>query len=182
MMARRSRPVRPDAAIGLFSRGRAIRSVLSMTDTATAPAAPHLDEAQIAHLRGRLAWETDASDVHAAQDGGERFVLVDTRGDLAWAQGRAVGAVHLPTAAIAERAAAEIPLDVPVVVYCWGPGCNGSTKAALAFALQGYRVREMIGGFEYWAREGYPVETDAGRIHRPVDALTAPTAGVACDC
>ncbi|MGN6325304.1 rhodanese-like domain-containing protein [Pseudolysinimonas sp.] len=141
-----------------------------------------LDADHIAHLRRRLEWETDASDVHAAQEAGERFVLVDTRGDAAWAQGRAVGAIHLPTARIAEDAAAEIPIDVPVVVYCWGPGCNGATKAALAFALQGYRVREMIGGFEYWAREGYPVETDGGRIHRAPDPLTAPTAGVACDC
>jgi rhodanese-related sulfurtransferase len=144
--------------------------------------APALDADHIAHLRHRLEWETDASDVHAAQEAGERFVLVDTRGDAAWAQGRAVGAVHLPTARIAEDAAAAIPLDMPVVVYCWGPGCNGSTKAALAFALQGYRVREMIGGFEYWAREGYPVEADAGRVHRAVDPLTAPTAGVSCEC
>jgi rhodanese-related sulfurtransferase len=150
-----------------------------MTDTVAAPA---IDAAHVEHLRRRLAWETDPSDVHAAQEAGERLVLVDSRGDLAWAQGRAVGAVHLPTALIAERAPAEIPLDMPVVVYCWGPGCNGSTRAALAFALLGYRVREMIGGLEYWAREGYPVESDAGRLHRPVDELTAPSAGVACDC
>jgi rhodanese-related sulfurtransferase len=149
-----------------------------MTDTL----APVVDEAHVAHLRNRLAWETDPSDVHAAQETGERFVLVDSRGDLAWAQGRIVGAVHLPTAQIADRAPVEIPLDMPVVVYCWGPGCNGSTRAALAFALLGYRVREMIGGYEYWAREGYPVEGDAGRIARPVDALTAPSAGVTCDC
>jgi rhodanese-related sulfurtransferase len=150
-----------------------------MTDTLIAPTA---DTAQIEHLRRRLAWETDASDVHAAQEAGERFALVDSRGDLAWAQGRVVGAVHLPTAQIAERAADEIPLDTSVVVYCWGPGCNGSTRAALAFALLGYQVREMIGGFEYWVREGYPVENDSERIHRPVDALTAPAAGVTCDC
>lgn len=157
-----------------------------MTDapvlSAVADPSPPVDAEHIAHLRARIAWETDASDVHAAQEAGERFVLVDTRGDLAWAQGRAVGAVHLPTATITERAASAIPIDMPVVVYCWGPGCNGSTKAALAFALLGYRVREMIGGFEYWAREGYPVESDAGRVHRLVDALTAPTAGVSCDC
>ena len=150
--------------------------------TAALPAAPVLDADHIAHLRNRLAWESDASDVHAAQEAGDRFVLVDTRSDAAWAQGRAVGAVHLPTARIAAEASALVPLDVPVVVYCWGPGCNGSTKAALAFALLGYRVREMIGGFEYWAREGYPVDDDAGRVHRQVDALTAPTSGVACDC
>ena len=47
---------------------------------------------------------------------------------------------------------------VPVVTYCWGPGCNGATKAALALSQLGYRVREMIGGIEYWIREGHPVE------------------------
>lgn len=61
---------------------------------------------------------------------------------------------------------------MPVVTYCWGPGCNGSTRAALEFAKLGYEVKEMLGGFEYWAREGYPVETDRGRIVRAKDPLT----------
>jgi rhodanese-related sulfurtransferase len=90
--------------------------------------------------------------------------------------------VHLPTARIAEEALATIPLDVPVVVYCWGPGCNGGTKAALAFARAGYAVREMLGGFEYWAREGMPVETDDGPLVRAADPLTAPVSAVVCDC
>jgi hypothetical protein len=38
----------------------------------------------------------------------------------------------------------------------------------------------MIGGFEYWAREGLPVETADG-VRRPeVDPLTAPV--VSCGC
>jgi hypothetical protein len=42
-------------------------------------------------------------------------------------------------------------------------------------------VREMIGGFEYWVREGLPVETADG-VHRgEVDRLTAP-AGITCGC
>jgi rhodanese-related sulfurtransferase len=70
---------------------------------------------------------------------------------------------------------------MPVVVYCWGPGCNGATKAALAFAALGHPVREMIGGFEYWAREGLAVETADG-VQRPViDPLTAPIPA-ACGC
>jgi 3-mercaptopyruvate sulfurtransferase SseA len=68
------------------------------------------------------------------------------------------------------------------VVYCWGPGCNGSTRAALAFALLGYEVKEMIGGYEYWAREGYPIEGAAGRIEHPLDPLTAPVGAITCDC
>ncbi|OZB76843.1 MAG: sulfurtransferase [Microbacterium sp. 14-71-5] len=136
----------------------------------------------IAHFSGKLAFETDASDVHADQEGGARFVLVDSRGESAWAQGRIVGAVHMPTAQIAARASEEIPTDLPVVTYCWGPGCNGSTRAALEFAKLGYRVREMIGGFEYWAREGYPVENDHGPVVRAKDPLTAPLDAITCDC
>lgn len=136
----------------------------------------------VAHFAARLRFETDASDVRAAQVAGDRFVLVDSRGDAAWAQGRAVGAIHLPTARIAADAAATIPEDLPVVVYCWGPGCNGATKAALALAQQGYAVRELLGGFEYWAREGLPVETDEGPVLRAPDPLTAPVASITCDC
>ena len=139
-------------------------------------------EAAIEHFAAKLRYETDASDVAAALAAGERLVLVDTRGHAAWHQGHAAPALHLPTAEIAERAPQEIPLGTPVVVYCWGPGCNGSTKAALAFSRLGYEVREMIGGFEYWAREGYEVRDDAGRVIRPVDALTAPLDSDDCDC
>jgi rhodanese-related sulfurtransferase len=67
------------------------------------------------------------------------------------------------------------------VTYCWGPGCNGATKAALEFAKLGYPVKEMIGGFEYWAREGLPVETSGGIERRSTDPLTAPL-GIACAC
>ena len=130
----------------------------------------------------KLRFETDPSDVKAAMDAGERFVLVDTRGDEAWSQGRIQGAVHLPTAEIAERAASVIPPGTPVVVYCWGPGCNGSTRAALAFSRLGYDAREMIGGFEYWAREGLPVIDDLGLIDRAPDPLTAPSGAIDCAC
>ncbi len=135
----------------------------------------------IAHFEAKLQFETDASDVHAAFAAGDRFVLIDSRGHDAWHQGRIPGAVHMPTAMITE-AAASIPLDMPVVVYCWGPGCNGSTKAALQFARLGYQVREMIGGFEYWAREGLGIENDDGSIERTIDELTSPASSVSCDC
>ncbi len=126
------------------------------------------------HFARKLDFETDPSDVHAALAAGEEFVLVDSRGAAAWAQARIPGALHLPTAQIADRAAELIPPGTPVVVYCWGPGCNGSTRAALQFSLLGYPVREMIGGFEYWAREGLGIENDEGPVEQQADALTTP--------
>ncbi|MDP9027223.1 MAG: rhodanese-like domain-containing protein [Actinomycetota bacterium] len=161
-----------------------------MTTTATATTATTARDAAVEHFAAKLRYETDPSDVAAAQTAGDRFVLVDTRGHVAWQQGRAAGAIHLPTGEISARAASEIPLDAPVVVYCWGPGCNGSTKAALHFSRLGYEVRELIGGFEYWAREGLPVVDDAGPVLRPVDELTGPRVSsstssdgvIGCDC
>ena len=124
----------------------------------------------LSYFSAKLAHETDASDVYAAQKDGDRFVLVDVRSDEAWAQGRITGAVHLRRQEIAERAPAEFDPSVPVVVYCWSPGCNAGTKAAIEFAKLGYAVREMIGGYEYWIREGQPIENDGGPLPRVFDA------------
>ncbi|WP_219416463.1 rhodanese-like domain-containing protein [Pseudonocardia nigra] len=128
----------------------------------------------VAFFAAHLAFQTDVSDVHAGLATGDPgFVLVDTRSTAAWDQGHVPQAVHLPTADLPG------PLDpaVPVVTYCWGPGCNGATRAALALARRGFAVREMIGGIEYWIREGFPVETATGPACRLADPLTAP-----CGC
>jgi rhodanese-related sulfurtransferase len=108
--------------------------------------------------------------------------VVDTRNDAAWTQGHLPGARHLPGREIAERAADLVPHGALVVTYCWGPGCNGATRGALAFARLGYQVKEMIGGYEYWVREGFAVRTATGMMVRPADALTAPRAAVDCAC
>lgn len=127
----------------------------------------------LTYFTAKLEHETDPSDVFEAQRAGEEFVLVDVRSSDAWAQGHAVGAIHLPRPEIASRATAEIDRDAEIIVYCWSPGCNGGTRAAIEFAKLGYRVREMIGGFEYWAREGYPVANANGPLPRTYDPLVA---------
>lgn len=123
------------------------------------------------------------ADVAASLDSGEPgFVVVDSRGLAAWAQGRVPGAIHLSNAQVRARARTVLDPAVPVVTYCWGPGCDGATRSALALAQLGYRVKEMLGGIEYWIREGFPVETDSGLTRRPVDALTAPATAATCQC
>jgi rhodanese-related sulfurtransferase len=129
----------------------------------------------IAWFEARLAFQTDVSDVQAALAGGEPgFTLVDTRDLAAWRQGHIPGAVHLPRAMIPVRGDRVLDRARPVVAYCWGPGCDGATKAALELARRGYAVREMIGGIEYWIREGFTVQTADGPVTRPADPLTAP--------
>ncbi|WP_041289133.1 rhodanese-like domain-containing protein [Kribbella flavida] len=143
---------------------------------------PAAAQTAAAHFAGRLAFETDPSDVAADIGAGVTgWVLVDSRSQESWDQGHVPGALHLPTREIAARAASVVPAGAAVVTYCWGPACNGGTKAALEFAKLGYPVKEMIGGFEYWTREGLPVETSEGITRRPVDPLVAPR-NVACAC
>ncbi|TQJ47522.1 MULTISPECIES: rhodanese-like domain-containing protein [Streptomyces] len=146
-----------------------------------APAAP---AEAAAHFRASLAFHADVSDVAAAlaADGDPGFVVLDSRSTESWDQGHIPGAVHLPTALIAEQAARLLDPDVPVVTYCWGPGCNGATRAALALAELGYRVKEMLGGFEYWAREGFAYDTWEGGERRAADPLTAPVDAENCGC
>ncbi|GHC33738.1 rhodanese-like domain-containing protein [Streptomyces cinnamoneus] len=150
-------------------------SVLAVPPAAPAEAA--------AYFASRLAFHTDVADVHAALAAGRAdFAVVDSRSTQSWDQGHVPGAVHLPTAQIPQLAAEFLDPAVPVVVYCWGPGCDGATRAALALARLGYRVKEMLGGIEYWIREGYEVETWEGTRQLPPDPLTAPVDGSDCGC
>ncbi|WP_342776346.1 rhodanese-like domain-containing protein, partial [Nonomuraea terrae] len=131
------------------------------------PAAP-ADAA--AFFAARLTYQTDVSDVHASlESGAPGFVLLDSRAASGWDQGHVPGALHLPTADIPARAATLLDPAIPVITYCWGPGCDGATRAALALAQLGYQVKEMIGGIEYWIREGFPLETPTGLDHRTPD-------------
>jgi rhodanese-related sulfurtransferase len=113
------------------------------------------------HFARRLEVETDVADVAAAlADGDPGFVLLDARTRAAYDAGHVPGAVSLHHSEITAETVAALP-DGPFVAYCWGPSCNGACKAALRLAELGRPVREMLGGFEYWAREGHPVATSS---------------------
>ena len=108
----------------------------------------------------KLRYETDPSDVYADMKSGTAdFVLADVRSRGAYTKSHAVGAINLPQTDINAETMSGFSKDKLIVVYCWGPGCNGATKAAAKLSALGFPVKEMIGGIEYWEdREHYPVE------------------------
>lgn len=115
------------------------------------------------HFAARLAVETDPWDVNAdLQRGGAHLVVLDARSPDAYAECHVRGALSLPHRGISPTTTAHLPEDAVLVVYCWGPACNAATKAAQRLSALGFRVKEMIGGLEYWRREGYPVEGTLG--------------------
>ena len=128
-----------------------------MSAITSEPAAAPADAAR--HFAARLALETDAADVGAAVLAGDLdgVTVVDVRSTEAYAAGHVRGAISLPHARIDAAAAAALP-DGLLVVYCWGPGCNGAQRGGLRLASHGRQVKEMIGGYEYYRREGWPVD------------------------
>ncbi len=120
------------------------------------PPAPAKDAHR--YFLNKLACETDPSDVHADIENKKNdFVLVDVRSLEAYQSGHAQGAIHIPHVDMTAERMAEFLKAQIFVVYCWGPGCNGATKAAYKLSGLGFAVKEMIGGIEYWEKEGYPI-------------------------
>jgi rhodanese-related sulfurtransferase len=108
------------------------------------------------HFLGRLAFETDCADVHAdLEAGADGIVVLDVRSAEAYAEGHVPGARSLPHALISEETTRDFSPDVVYVTYCWGPHCNGATRAAAKLASLGFQVKEMIGGINGWQAEGY---------------------------
>ena len=121
------------------------------------PASPEL---VAEHYARRLAFETDCFDVHQSMRSGQPdFVLLDVRGPALFAKRRVPGAINLPHGKMTAARLAEWPDDTLFVVYCAGPHCNGTDRAALRLARLGRKVKVMIGGMTGWADEGLPFET-----------------------
>lgn len=118
---------------------------------------PAADSASaLKHFESLLEFETDCWDVHHAITHNRMdFVLLDVRGEEAFASGHIEGAVSLPHARINEDALKAYPPAALFVVYCAGPHCNGADKAAIRLAKLGRPVKKMIGGVTGWLDEGF---------------------------
>jgi len=109
------------------------------------------------HYSDKLEFETDPSDVfNDINHNVASFILVDVRSKSHYEEEHIKGAVHIPYAQLTEKRLKNYNKETVFIVYCWSPACNGSTKAAKKIAELGFPVKEMIGGIEYWKKEGYP--------------------------
>jgi rhodanese-related sulfurtransferase len=59
------------------------------------------------------------------------------------------------------EATKQLDRDTLHVTYCDGIGCNASTKGALNMLRLGFRVKELIGGLDWWKRDGHATHGDA---------------------
>jgi rhodanese-related sulfurtransferase len=123
---------------------------------------PAADSARaLAHFSSQLEFETDCWDVHHAITNNRKdFVLLDVRGKELYSKGHIDGAISLPHAQINENGLNAYPADTLFVVYCAGPHCNATEKAAIRLAKLGRPVKKMIGGITGWLAEGFSLVKD----------------------
>lgn len=114
-----------------------------------------MNEDRIRHYQNKLAFEIDAWDLKAAIEAGENVVVIDARSAESYAREHIPNAVSIPHRLMTGPSTAGLDRDALIVTYCDGIGCNASTKGALNMARLGFRVKELIGGLEWWKRDGY---------------------------
>ena len=114
---------------------------------------------QIRHFEEKLSHETDSWDLNEAIQNSEKIVVIDARSSKAYVEEHIPGAVSLPHRTMNQETTSHLDRDALYVTYCDGIGCNASTKGALKMARLGFRVKELIGGLDWWKRDGCPTAT-----------------------
>ena len=118
---------------------------------------------QIKHYSDKLEYEIDSWDLRAALDKGEKIVVIDARSAQSYQEEHIPGSVSIPHRTMTNESTRHLDREVLYVTYCDGIGCNASTKGALNMARLGFRVKELMGGLDWWKRDGYETEGSAVR-------------------
>jgi rhodanese-related sulfurtransferase len=118
-------------------------------------------EEQLNHYQSKLAYETDSWDLKVAMEGNENVIVIDARSAQAYEVEHIPGAINIPHRQMNPQTTAHLDRSALVVTYCDGIGCNASTKGALAMTKLGFRVKELMGGLDWWKRDGHPTTSGA---------------------
>ena len=119
-------------------------------------------EAQIKHYENKLAFEMDPSDLFDALNNGEKVIALDARKAFGFEAEHIPNAINIPHREMNATSTSHLDKEVLYVVYCDGIGCNASTKGALNMTRLGFKVKELIGGIEWWKFDGYATEGTKG--------------------
>jgi len=122
---------------------------------------------QVKHYEDKLSFEMDPADLHDNLEEEKNIIVIDTRSEEAFKREHIPGAINFPHRTMNEESAKKLDKDPIYVTYCDGIGCNASTKGALNLAKLGFNVRELIGGIEWWKKDGYATEGEENVEAKP---------------
>jgi rhodanese-related sulfurtransferase len=111
-------------------------------------------------MHEKLRFHTDSWDLCVdLQAGCPTTAVIDARGRDAYEKGHIPGAISCPHREMTAESTAGLAREKTYVVYCDGIGCNASTKGSYKLARLGFRVKELLGGLDWWRRDGHPVQS-----------------------
>jgi rhodanese-related sulfurtransferase len=119
-------------------------------------------EEQIKYYQNKLAFEMDPSDLFGALNNGEKVIALDARKAFGFEAEHIPNAINVPHREMSSETTSHLDKDILYVTYCDGIGCNASTKGALNMTRLGFKVKELIGGIEWWKFDGYATEGTQG--------------------
>jgi len=112
---------------------------------------------QIEHYKNKLAYEMDSWDLSEAMKENQKIMVVDTRSAEAYEHKHIPNAINIPHRTMTEELTDNLDKEILYICYCDGIGCNASTKGALKLSELGFKVKELIGGLDWWCRDGYDI-------------------------
>ncbi|MFU9045807.1 rhodanese-like domain-containing protein [Acinetobacter tibetensis] len=124
---------------------------------------------QLEFYQAKLNYEMDSWDLFEALSQGQKIIVVDGRSAIAYQHEHIPNAINIPHRSITQETLAHLDQTVLYVTYCDGIGCNASTKTALKMSTLGFQVKELIGGLDWWKRDGYQTMGDNARAGTSID-------------
>ena len=119
-------------------------------------------EQQIRFYQSKLEYEIDSWDLYQAIENNRDVVVIDARSAEAFAVEHIPGAINVPHREMSAHSTDHLDKSKHYVTYCDGIGCNASTKGALNMARLGFQVKELLGGLDWWKRDGYATQGSSG--------------------
>ena len=113
---------------------------------------------QIAYYEAKLAFEMDPADLFYALENTPNYVVIDTRQTHGFIKEHIPTAINFPHREMNKESTQHLDKNKTYICYCDGIGCNGSTRGALKMAKLGFKVKELIGGIEWWKKDGFATE------------------------
>ena len=93
----------------------------------------------------------------------DQILLLDVRPNREYSYGHIRGAISMPLDEL-EQHMAELPRNLPIVVYCRGPYSMLADRAVAWLKQHGYPARRLQQGFPDWNVSGLPVDIAENKL------------------
>jgi rhodanese-related sulfurtransferase len=103
----------------------------------------------VSFFQAKLEYEMGPVGLDQAIKNKEQIQIVDMRTPELYAKSHVPGAINVSLEQI-EKNTHQLDKSKTVVTYCYNITCHLATKGALTLSEKGYKVKELVGGWQSW--------------------------------